>query len=188
MRSSDSTASLAGIPSPDEIRELVAQAEAVALRPHAVRLESFRGDTISGVFLVDSDLPSSRHVAFGKDAQGHRYVWFSRRNPLRASLVAMYQVDRRGPPDVFYWRQVDFEGKLARAREFRSPVARGVMFEYSSGPPCGRSDCGEGWRDLPLQRIEVRPEFFLPLETLFRAAAEHAESHLDRPVASLERG
>lgn len=185
---SDSTPSAATgtIPSSTELRALVAPAESVTVSPHAVRLESFRGDTINGVFLVDSDLPSSRHVAFGKDPRGYRYVWFSRRNPLRASVVAVYQVDGKGLPDVLYWRQVDYEAKVARPREFRAPAARGVVFEYSSGPPCGRAVCDESWQDLALERVDVDAKFFEPFKKLFRSAAEHGEPHLDRPVASLE--
>jgi hypothetical protein len=184
----DSTpAAAAGtIPSSAELRALIAPAESVTVSPHAVRLESFRGDTINGVFLVDSDLPSSRHVAFGKDPRGYRYVWFSRRNPLRASVVAVYQVDGKGLPDDLYWRQVDYEARVARPREFRAPAARGVVFEYSSGPPCGKAVCDESWQDLPLERVDVDAGFFEPFKTLFRSAAEHGEPHLDHPVASLE--
>jgi hypothetical protein len=174
------------LPTPEELSELVAPAESVAVSPYGVRLESFRGDTINGVFLVDSDLPSSRHVAFGKDARDFRYVWFSRKNPLRANVVAIYQVDGRGLPDVMYWRQIDFGAKAARAREFRAPAARGVSFEYASGPPCGRATCEPSWRSLPLERIAVEESFFEPLGRLFRSAARHGEPHLDRPVASLE--
>jgi hypothetical protein len=176
------------LPTAAELRELVAPAESVALRPHRVKLESFRGDTISGVFLVDSDLPTARHVAFGRDAQGHRYVWFSRQNPLRASLVAMYDVDGRGAPDVLYWKQTDHEALLSRAREFRAPAAKGILFEYASGRGCGKARCDEGWRDLPLERIEVPAEFLEPMRTLFTEAAKHGEPHLDRPVASLDPG
>jgi len=61
-----------------------------------------------------------------------------------------------------------------------------VTFEYSSGPPCGKPVCEEGWRELPLERIAVEREFFEPLGTLYDAAATHGEEHLDRPVASLE--
>jgi hypothetical protein len=178
-------ASVSALPTPAELRALVAPAESVAVSPHGVRLESFRGDTINGIFLVDSDLPTSRHVAFGKDVRGYRYVWFSRKNPLRASVVAIYQVNGKGLPDVLYWRQVDFEAKVARAREFRAPAAAEISFEYSSGPPCGEPRCDEGWQDLPLERLRVDARFFEPMAKLFRAAAEHGESHLDRPVASL---
>jgi hypothetical protein len=173
------------LPTPADLHALVAPAESVAVSPHGVRLESFRGDTINGIFLVDSDLPTSRHVAFGKDFRGYRYVWFSRKNPLRVSVVAIYQVNGKGLPDVLYWRQVDFEARVARAREFRAPAAAGISFEYSSGSPCGKPRCEEGWQNLPLERVEVETKFFEPLATLFRAAAEHGESHLDRPVASL---
>jgi hypothetical protein len=173
------------IPTAAELRELVAPAESVAVNPHAVRLESFRGDTINGIYLVDSDLSVARHVAYGKDPQGFRYVWFSRRNPLRSSLVAIYQIDDEGPPDVLYWRKVDHEAKLARAREFKAPAAADVKFEYTSGPPCGKVRCQEGWRELPLERVSVPASFFEPLERLFEAAASHGEEHLDRPVASL---
>lgn len=173
------------LPTAEELRELVAYAEPVAARPHTVRLESFRGDTINGVYLVDSDLPTARHVAFGKDAQGFRYVWFSRRNPLRANLVALYQVDGRGLPDVLYWRQIDFDHKVARGREFRGPAAGGAAFHYSAGPPCGRSACGEDWRDLPLERLAVTGDFFEPLAALFQTAAQHGEPYLERPTASL---
>ncbi len=178
-------AAAGALPTPAELHALVAPAESVAVSPHSVRLESFRGDTINGIFLVDSDLPTSRHVAFGKDPRGYRYVWFSRKNPLRASVVAIYQVNGKGLPDVLYWRQVDFESKVARAREFRAPAAAGISFEYSSGPPCGEPRCDEDWQDLPLERLDVQTKFFEPLATLFRAAAEHGERHLDRPVASL---
>jgi hypothetical protein len=176
------------LPTADELRELVAPAESVAIDPYRVKLESFRGDTISGVFLVDSDLPTARHVAFGRDAGGNRYVWFSRQNPLRASLVAIYDVDGRGLPDVLYWKQIDHEALLSRAREFRAPAAEGVVFEYASGRGCGTARCEEGWRDLPLERIEVPSRFLEPLGTLFREAAKHGEPHLDRPVASLDPG
>jgi hypothetical protein len=174
------------LPTPDELRALVAPAESVAVSPHGVRLESFRGDTISGVFLVDSDLPTSRHVAFGKDPRGYRYVWFSRKNPLRVSVVAIYEVNGKGFPDVLYWRQVDFEAKVGRAREFRAPAAAGVTFQFSSGPPCGEAKCEEGWQDLPLERVDVAAKFFEPLAKLFKGAAEHGEPHIDRPVASLK--
>jgi hypothetical protein len=176
------------LPTPEELRELVGYAEPVALEPHAVKLESFRGDTINGVYLVDSDLPSARHIAYGKDAQGFRYVWFSRKNPLRTSLVAIYQVDGAGAPDVLYWRQIDNAERIARAREFRSPAASGLSFQYSSGPPCGKARCDPGWRELPLARIAVPREFFQPLERLFDAAARVGEAHLDRPVSSLRLG
>jgi hypothetical protein len=179
------TSARSPLPTPEELRALVAPAESVAVSPHGVRLESFRGDTINGIFLVDSDLPTSRHVAFGKDPRGYRYVWFSRKNPLRASVVAIYQVNGRGLPDVLYWRQMDFESKVARAREFRAPAAEGIVFEYSSGSPCGEARCEPDWQDLPLERREVKASFFEPLGTLFHAAAEHGERHIDRPVASL---
>lgn len=152
-----------------------------------MKLESFRGDTISGVFLVDSDLPSARHVAYGKDRDGFRYVWFSRRNPLRTSLVAIYEVNGASPPDVLYWRQIDRGLKLSRAREFRGPGAGSTLFEYGSGPPCGRPRCPADWRDLPLERIDVPVVFFEPVRRLFHAAAGHGEKHLDRAVDSVAR-
>lgn len=177
----------APLPSVRELAELVAYAEPVAKSPHAVRLESFRADTINGVYLVDSDLPSARHVAFGRDSEGRRYVWFSRRNPLRASLVALYDVDGTGGPDILYWRQIDFASKLARPREFRAPAARDVTFEYSSATPCGRATCEEGWRELALERIAVPETFLESVAGLFRDAARHGEPYVDRPVASLQQ-
>ena len=176
---------VSALPTPAELRALVAPAESVAVSPHSVRLESFRGDTINGGCLVDSDLPTSRHVAFGKDVRGYRYVWFSRKNPLRASVVAIYQVNGKGLPDVLYWRQMDFEAKVARPREFRAPAAKEIVFDYSSGSPCGEPRCEPGWQEVALERQNVKASFFEPLATLFRAAAEHGERHLDRPVASL---
>ncbi|MBA2565116.1 MAG: hypothetical protein H0V09_06795 [Gemmatimonadetes bacterium] len=172
------------LPSARELEDLVSYAEPVASRPHAVKLESFDADTIRGVFFVDSDLPSARHVAYGKDGRGYRYVWFSRRNPLRTSLVALYQVDGRGAPDILYWREIDQERKVARAREFRGPGARTVQFEYSSSPACRRPPCEE-WSEAPLQRLPAPASFFDPLRRLFAAAAEHGEAHLDRHVSSL---
>lgn len=142
-----------------------------------VGLEAFRGDSVTGVYLRGDFRGEMESVAYGVDAQGQRYLWFSVDRGPTVRLVAMLiDVDLDVAPDFLLFRIVDEEARVEEAVEYRGPAARAAAIDIQFQPACAPPRCDPaGWTVRPRARLEVPPDFFGPWRGPLGLAAARGE-------------
>lgn len=148
-----------------------------------VGLEAFRGDSVTGVYLRGDYRGEIESVAYGIDARGQRYLWFSvERNPTVKLVAMLMDVDLDVAPDFLLFRIVDEEARVEEAVEYRGPAARDAVIDIQFQSACARPRCDPaGWTVRPRTRREVPPDFFRPWRAPLGLAAARGETWLGEP-------
>lgn len=174
---------------PGEVRFLVEALDAVLTSGSAedVSLESFDGETATGVYLHGSLRGTRESVGYGRDAAGRRYLWLSvARSDSLEHMAMAYDVDLDLAPDFLLVRTVDRAARAERLTEYRAPAARDVSLDIGVQPACAPPRCDPaGWTVHERERREVPAFWFESWRPAFGLAAMRGEAWIGRPVAAL---
>lgn len=172
---------------PESIRFAVDAADSILASTDRVSLESFRGDTVTGVFLNGTFRGEVRSVGYGADPEDRRYLWFSVGRGDSLDHVAMlYDVDLDLRPEFLLFRTIDRVRRAEFLFEYRAPAARDENLDIQVSPACQPPRCDPGeWTVHERQRFDVPPFWFEPWRPLFALAASRGERWLGDPVRTL---
>lgn len=146
-----------------------------------VGLESFDGDTVTGVYLRGVFHERDESVAYGRDADDRRYVWFSVGRDSMEYIALLYDVDTDLAPDFLLFRTIDPGRRMETLLEYRAPAASDQALDVQINPACAPPRCDpETWSVRPRTRIAVPASFFDPWRGVFGLAATRGEAWLGK--------
>lgn len=175
---------------PAAVRYTVDAADSILASTDRVSLESFRGDTVTGVFLNGTFDGEDRSVGYGSDPLERRYLWFSvGRGDTLDYVVMLYDVDLDLRPDFLLFRTIDARQQAEFLFEYRSPASRGENLDIEVSPACRPPRCDPAaWTVHERQHFEVPRFWFEPWRPLFALAATRGERWLGEDVRTLPVG
>ena len=173
---------------PPEVRYALKAADSILTTADGgVSLESFRGDTVTGVYLRGLLEGRSESVGYGQDPGGRRYLWLSIGRGDSVDYVAMlFDVDQDLTPEFLLFRTVDHARRFESATEYRAPSVADADLDISLQPACAPPRCDPStWTVRPRARVAVPSHWFVAWRPLFGVAAMRGERWIGQPVASL---
>ncbi|MDX1623333.1 MAG: hypothetical protein R3199_05070 [Gemmatimonadota bacterium] len=164
----------------------LAASDSILSTPDAgVSLESFHGEVVTGVYLRGVFRGQEESVAYGIDANGWHYVWFSVWGRDSTEYLPMlYDVDTDLVPEYLLFRSIDWNARVERTIEFRDPGIADEPIEIQIQPACTPPRCDpDTWERPARERVEVPSAFFEPWRSVFALAATRGERWLGEPKA-----
>ncbi len=175
---------------PPEVRFAARAADSILTTPDSgVKLEAFRGDTVTGIYLLGVLDGRSESVGYGVDPGGRRYLWFSI-GPADSLeyIVMLFDVDHDLTPELLLLREVDRTARVESATEYRARSVAGQDFDITFQPACAVPRCDPStWTVRPRETIEVSAFWFEPWRPIFGIAAMRGERWIGEPIAALPR-
>lgn len=151
-----------------------------------VSLESFAGETATGVYLHGLLRGAPESIGYGKDAAGRRYLWLSIPRGAVELVAMLYDVDLDLTPDYLLFRMVDPARREERLTEYRSPAAEDAPLDISVQAACSPPRCDPAtWTVHERERTLVPTSWFAPWRPIMALAAARGERWIGRPTGTL---
>ncbi|HUP01417.1 MAG TPA: hypothetical protein VM737_07860 [Gemmatimonadota bacterium] len=173
---------------PPEVRYTVRAADSILTTPDGgISLESFRGDTVTGVYLRGLLGGRAESVGYGLDPGSRRYLWLSVGRGDSLEYVAMlFDVDGDLTPEFLLFRTVDHGRRIESATEYRAPGVDDGDLDITFQPACAAPRCDPStWTLRPREQVVVPAHWFIAWRPVFGLAAMRGERWIGEPVTAL---